>query len=231
MPNIDRPTTGTNMVDALTSSWRTLGEPWLATGSFNLVGGGYVQWTRVAGADTEMLVEINEGGDYEEPMPVDLVALLVAMGWEEPDEQFRNCWAMAHPAEIDRFEQVAQLALDGAEFIDTRHRPRSSLALSADGLVLKASGRTVRETADGGLLIEGHDLGDAVSGSWGDGLTEYEFLRRLDDRGVAELRRVAGLGDAPLLRAIRDRFASAAELERFLKVHGIESTFWSRVGN
>ena len=72
MPNIDRPTTGTNMVDALTSSWLTPGEPWLATGSFNLVGGGYVQWTRVAGADTEMLVEINEGGDYEEPMPVAL---------------------------------------------------------------------------------------------------------------------------------------------------------------
>src|SRR6478752_6179776 len=106
------------------------------------------------------------GGDYEEPMPVDLVARLVAMGWQEPDEQFRNCWAMAHPADVDRFEQVAQLALDGAEFIDTWSRPRSSLALSADGLVLKASGRTVRETAYGGLLIEGHNLGDEVSGFW-----------------------------------------------------------------
>jgi hypothetical protein len=231
MPNNYRPTTGEYKVDPLTRSRQTPREPWLATGSFNLVGGGYVQWTRVAGADTEMLVEINEGGDYEEPMPVDLVARLVAMGWEEPDDQFRNCWAMAHPADVDRFEQLARLALDGAEFIDAWRRPRSSLALSADGLALTTGGRSVRETADGGLLIEGHDLGDAVSRFWGDGLTEYEFARRLDPGGVAELRRMAGLGDAPLLRAIRDRFASTAELERFLKGHGIESTFWSRVGN
>lgn len=231
MPTIDRPTTGPNMVDALTRSWLTPGEPWLATGSFNLVGGGYVQWTRVAGADTEMLVEINEGGDYSEPMPVDLVARLVAMGWEEPDDQFRNCWAMSHPADVDRFEKVAQLALDGAEFIDTRNRPRSALIPSADGRKLTARGRSVGETADGGLLIEGHDLGGEVSGFWGDGLTEYEFERRLDAGGVAELRRAAGLGETPLLRAIRDRFDSTAELERFLKVHGIESSFWSRVGD
>ena len=141
MPNIDRPTTGLAMADALIRSWRALGEPWLATGSFNLAGGGYVQWTRVADADTEMLVEINEGGDYTEAMPADLVARLVAMGWEDPDDQFRNCWAMVHPADVDRLERVGQLALDGAELVDTRNRPRSALIPSADGRKLTAGGR------------------------------------------------------------------------------------------
>lgn len=119
MPNIDRPTTALEVAEALIRIWRTSGDPWLSTGSFDLAAGGYVQWTRVAEADTEMLIEVNEGGAYEQPIPNDLVARLVAMGLEEPDEQFRNCWFLVDPADTDRLQQIAQLALDGADLVDS----------------------------------------------------------------------------------------------------------------
>ena len=85
-------------------------------------------------------------------------------------------------------------------------------------------------TGDGGLTIEGHDLGQEVAGSWGGGLTEYEFTRILGPAAVDKLRSAAGFGDQPVLVAIRDRFADTSELESFLGEHSIETTFWSRVG-
>jgi hypothetical protein len=44
------------------------GEPWESTGSFDLLSGGYVQWTRVEGRGTPVHVEINEG-TFDTPMP------------------------------------------------------------------------------------------------------------------------------------------------------------------
>lgn len=229
------------MADVLFGAWRTPGDPWLSTGSFELSGGGYVQWTRIGEADSSLHVEINEGLDYGEPMPTELVAALVELGWAEPTEEFRNCWLHAHPADEDGFRAAAEIVLDGAELVEQwqerRAGPRPAvdssaqrLTLSADSTTLTGHGRTVRVTGDGGLTIEGHDLGQEVAGSWGGGLTEYEFTRILGPAAVDKLRSAAGFGDQPVLVAIRDRFADTSELESFLGEHSIETTFWSRVG-
>ena len=91
--------------------------------------------------------------------------------------------------------------------------------------------RELHAKEDGTLVIEGHDLGSGVSDFWGDGLTEYEFTRTLSPAAVAELRLSLGIGDAPLLEALGSRFETTGELEEYLKVNGIETTFWSRVGD
>lgn len=90
--------------------------------------------------------------------------------------------------------------------------------------------RSVHLDDDGSLTIEGHDLGDAVEQFWG--CREYEFERRIDLAGVARLRATLGVQDhQPLLEALRDRFASTNELEDAIAASGIESEFWSRVGD
>ncbi len=61
-------------------------------------------------------------------------------------------------------------------------------------------------------------------------MTEYEFIRTLAPAAVAALRSSLGIGDAPLLEAMGSRFQTTDALEDYLKVNGIETTFWSRVG-
>jgi hypothetical protein len=90
--------------------------------------------------------------------------------------------------------------------------------------------RAVSLEADGGLSIEGHDLGRDVEEFFG--CREYEFTRRLSRRETAALRQLLGVkrrGD--LLAVVAERFATTADLERFMKDHGIEGTFWSRTGD
>lgn len=89
--------------------------------------------------------------------------------------------------------------------------------------------RAVTLTEDGGLAIRGHDLGRGVEDFFGG--SEYEFERRLsaqETKAVSELLSVPVEGD--LLAAISGRFPSGSGLEDFIKEHGIESQFWSRVG-
>ncbi|MFC7625473.1 hypothetical protein [Microlunatus sp. GCM10028923] len=94
--------------------------------------------------------------------------------------------------------------------------------------------RRVLFADDGGLTIEGHDLGVGVERFFGEGNTEYEFTRTVTAAGVGRLREVLDLDpEADLGDELRRRFAhpgGSAELERTLKDHGIETTFWSRVG-
>jgi hypothetical protein len=91
--------------------------------------------------------------------------------------------------------------------------------------------RELHAEEDGTLIIEGHDLGSGVSDAWGDGLTEYEFVRTVSPAAVEELRQSLGIGNGPLLDALNSRFETTIALEEYLKVNGIETTFWSRVGD
>lgn len=81
------------------------------------------------------------------------------------------------------------------------------------------SWRGVRLDDDGGLAIQGHDLGPA---------TEYEFVRRLT---AAETSILRGLLEVPvdgdLLAAVAERFATTHALEAFVKEHGIAGSFWN----
>lgn len=90
--------------------------------------------------------------------------------------------------------------------------------------------RAVTLTEDGGLAIRGHDLGRGVEEFFGG--SEYEFERRLsaqEAKAFGELLTVQAGGD--LLAAIAGRFPGGSGLEDFLEQHGIESQFWSRVGD
>ena len=84
------------LINALDACWRTTGEPWESNGSFDLPDGGYVQWTRVDEPGSDVHIEINEG-EFAEPMPTELVDLLVMLGWNAPADDFRNCWLRAAP--------------------------------------------------------------------------------------------------------------------------------------
>lgn len=87
------------------------GEPWESNGSFDLPGAGYVQWTRVEDRGTPVHVEINEG-TFAEPMPEELVDRLTMIGWNAPDEIFRNCWTRVEPHQgYEPFAAVADLVL------------------------------------------------------------------------------------------------------------------------
>lgn len=65
-------------------------------GSFDLPGGGYVQWTRLDIPGSDLHIEINEGR-FDVPMPIDLVYRFGMIGWRPPDREFRNCWLRIGP--------------------------------------------------------------------------------------------------------------------------------------
>ena len=89
--------------------------------------------------------------------------------------------------------------------------------------------RAVTLTEDGGLAIRGQDLGRGVEEFFGG--SEYEFERRLCAHATNALRELLGVpAGGDLLTAIADRFPESSDLEDFIKEHGVESQFWSRVG-
>ena len=97
-----------------------------------------------------------------------------------------------------------------------------------------SSHRWVTLHDDGRLDIAGQDLGPTVARFFG-GATEYEFARSVAPDGVARLRELLGIGpDDDLLAAIRERFygpGASHALEKYVEENGIESKFWSRVGD
>jgi len=91
--------------------------------------------------------------------------------------------------------------------------------------------RAVTYDGDGTLRIEGHDLGPGVEDFWGSGYTEYEFERMLRPPEVERLRDLLGLGPGEnLLEVLATRFEATSAIEKYLEEHGLESEFWSRVG-
>lgn len=92
--------------------------------------------------------------------------------------------------------------------------------------------RGVRLTDDGGLVVEGHDLGPAVSRFSGhESLDEYEFARKYSPAETSVLAELLHVERTEgLLDAIRLRFSDTRSVELFLASHGIAGDFWSRVG-
>ena len=100
------------LAEALGECLAAPGDPWESTGSLDVPGGGYVQWTRVDEIGTPAHIEVSDGSDYSEPLDPSLVTLLVDLGWEAPDEEFRNAWTRAQrPDEIDRASALVATTL------------------------------------------------------------------------------------------------------------------------
>lgn len=101
---------------------------------------------------------------------------------------------------------------------------------------LKETGRswslTARITAAGDLIIEGHDLSADLSGIFGEGVREYEYVITVRAGDLAGLLQALDAG-ADLLQALKTRFGPPQSLpvRAFLKDYGIESEFWSRMGD
>ena len=93
--------------------------------------------------------------------------------------------------------------------------------------------RSVSLAPDGSLRLEGHDLGPFVERFFGQ--SEYEFVRTVSPSGVDQLRRELSLGpDEDLISTLATRFqgpGGSSLLVKFLAAKGIESEFWSRVGD
>jgi hypothetical protein len=86
---------------------------------------------------------------------------------------------------------------------------------------------------DGSLSLNGHDMGTAVSESWGDEFDEYEWSWTLDPSRVPALLNPLQLNgqskDWPVELAVRLRAIGTTEAESKFKDAGAE--FWSRVGD
>lgn len=81
--------------------------------------------------------------------------------------------------------------------------------------------RAVVVAEDGGLRIEGQDLGALPEKVFG--RSEYEFTWTLDAIAVIALRRALALSpDDDLLDALAARFATTHDLEQFIAAHDIE---------
>lgn len=85
-------------------------------------------------------------------------------------------------------------------------------------------------TAEGDLLIEGHDLGDGVERHFG--VREYEWTWTVPAASLPVLLRAMG-ASGDVLAVLRERFSGddAAALGPFLESHGIPTDRWSRLGD
>jgi hypothetical protein len=90
--------------------------------------------------------------------------------------------------------------------------------------------RGVTLGGDGTLTIAGHDIGPGVEQFFG--CREYEFTRRFSRRETIAVCRLLGVNrKRDLLARIKERFASATELEQMLGKQGLAGEFWSRTGD
>lgn len=93
-------------------------------------------------------------------------------------------------------------------------------------------GATRRE--DGGVVIEGQDLGSGVEAAWGEGLREYEWLWTIDPDAIASMVLALGGrdGDDPLA-VLADWVARNPHRDpgNHLREAGVPIAFWSRVGD
>ncbi len=87
---------------------------------------------------------------------------------------------------------------------------------------------------DGGVLIEGQDLGSGVEGVFGAGLTEYEWTWAIGPDAVpAAVAALGGReGDDPL-RLLAAWFSTHGRMDPGpdLRAAGVPIEFWSRVGD
>lgn len=92
---------------------------------------------------------------------------------------------------------------------------------------------SARVDESGGLVIEGQDLGPAVSEFWGEDITESEWSWAVAREDVATLAGALGVDAGNVLPALARRFAGAAlaDLRPFLDAAGVKVESWSRLGD
>jgi hypothetical protein len=114
------------LADRLNSSFEeTLahpGEPWDTGDALDLPRDAYVQWTRVSDPGSPLHVEVTDGSDYYEPMPAHLRELFVDLGWNPPDDTFRNPWMWAEtPEELQDTARLVVRTLVSAFGLQDHH--------------------------------------------------------------------------------------------------------------
>lgn len=84
--------------------------------------------------------------------------------------------------------------------------------------------------SEGGLVIEGQDIGPGVEEIFG--VSEYEWAWAISARDCNRLRVALGT-KSDLLSALGERFAGerASDLLPFLESEGIRFTAWGRMGD
>jgi hypothetical protein len=86
---------------------------------------------------------------------------------------------------------------------------------------------------DGGILIEGQDLGPGVEQVWGEGLTEYEWAWSLAPEPSWRRSRRWAARTGRSTRAIGVWYAANGGLDPGIRLReaGVPVEFWSRVGD
>ena len=107
--------------------------------------------------------------------------------------------------------------------------PRKNLVLTQVGDEDGFMRRSIHLTAEGQLVIEGHDLGAGVERIFG--CREYEFERTLSVGETAQLAELLEVSVVELLPAIQQRFGTTPPLEAYLEEHDIAGEFWNRTGD
>ena len=90
-------------VTRLVDVWRST--PDEATGRWGLRHGA-IEWHCTDGV---LHVEVGDGGAYDQPLAQPLVDVLVDLGWNPPDHDFRNCWLQPPDETLESTAQIAVL--------------------------------------------------------------------------------------------------------------------------
>lgn len=90
-------------VTRLVDVWRST--PDEATGRWGLRHGA-IEWHCTDGV---LHVEVGDGGAYDQPLAQPLVDVLVDLGWNPPDHDFRNCWLQPPDGTLESTAQIAVL--------------------------------------------------------------------------------------------------------------------------
>lgn len=87
---------------------------------------------------------------------------------------------------------------------------------------------------NGDFVLDAQDLGPTVERVFGEGIREYEWTRRIAAGDVPRLVELLGSTpgtDAQLALEAWLSSHDAADLEKLIETGGLESTFWSRLGD
>lgn len=100
---------GARLITSFEETLEHPGDPWDTGDSLDLPGDAFVQWTRVSDSGSPLHVEVTDGNDYYEPMPAEMRDLFVDLGWNPPDDAFRNAWMWAESP--DELRETARLVV------------------------------------------------------------------------------------------------------------------------
>ncbi|MFN8214587.1 MAG: hypothetical protein U0R27_13140 [Candidatus Nanopelagicales bacterium] len=90
-------------VTRLVDLWRST--PDEASGLWGLRHGA-IEWHCTSGL---LHVEVGDGGAYDQPLAQPLVDVLVDLGWNAPDHDFRNCWLQPTAETLESTARIAVL--------------------------------------------------------------------------------------------------------------------------